>query len=156
MAAPRTQSTLYWLTRTSSQPAPTCCASWRGELEISHRSCDDLPTDRAVTCLRDLLAAVGVAVSANANYQSAWLFPGGHAGLPLATENFRYHLFARGLHPAEARKAAMALLAAEIPTRCCPTCSGSLRPPQPVGPLSRPAIGATTQRCAVPRTQHNE
>lgn len=59
MAIPRTQSTLYWLTRTSSRP-DLLRAMARGELPISHASFDLLPPDRAVTYLRDLLAANGV------------------------------------------------------------------------------------------------
>jgi integrase len=42
-----------------------------------------------------------------ASHQKKWLFPGRHAGRHLATEN---------IHPADARKAAMFQLAAEIPT----------------------------------------
>lgn len=49
-------------------------------------------------------------------HQNPWLFPGRHAGRHLATENFRRHLVAAGIHPAEARKAAMFQLAAEVPT----------------------------------------
>ena len=51
-----------------------------------------------------------------ANHHKRWLFPGRHAGRHLATENIRKRLVERGIHPAEARKAAMFQLAAEIPT----------------------------------------
>ena len=51
-----------------------------------------------------------------ANHHTRWLFPGRHAGRHLATENIRKRLVDRGIHPAEARKAAMFQLAAEIPT----------------------------------------
>jgi hypothetical protein len=51
-----------------------------------------------------------------ANHHKRWLFPGRHAGRHLATENIRKQLVERGIHPADARKAAMFQLAAEIPT----------------------------------------
>ena len=51
-----------------------------------------------------------------ANHHTRWLFPGRHAGRHLATENIRKRLVTCGIHPADARKAAMFQLAAEIPT----------------------------------------
>jgi hypothetical protein len=51
-----------------------------------------------------------------ANHHTRWLFPGRHAARHLATENIRKRLVERGIHPAQARKAAMFQLAAEIPT----------------------------------------
>jgi hypothetical protein len=51
-----------------------------------------------------------------ANHHKRWLFPGRHAGRHLATENIRKQLVDRGIHPADARKAAMFQLTAEIPT----------------------------------------
>lgn len=45
-----------------------------------------------------------------------WLFPGGLPGRHLATENVRAQLVERGIQPADARKAAMFSLPAEIPT----------------------------------------
>ena len=69
------------------------------------------PLDRLVV---DQLARHG-----NASYASNtthWLFPGGIPGKHLATENIRSQLVRRGIHPSEARKAAMFGLAAEIPT----------------------------------------
>lgn len=59
MAAPRPQSVLYWLTRSSSRP-DLLHAMARGEMEISHAAFDQLRPDRAVIYVRDLLAAVGV------------------------------------------------------------------------------------------------
>jgi hypothetical protein len=56
---PRPQTTLYWLTRASSRP-DILRRMARGELEISHTTFKQLPTDRSVNYLRDLLAAVGV------------------------------------------------------------------------------------------------
>lgn len=50
-----------------------------------------------------------------ANHRSSWLFPGRHAGRPLATENFRSQLVALDIAPNQARKAAMFQLAAEMP-----------------------------------------
>jgi hypothetical protein len=50
-----------------------------------------------------------------ANHHKRWLFPGRHAGRHLATENIRKRLVTSGIHPADARKAAMFQLAAEIP-----------------------------------------
>ncbi|MGI8762303.1 MAG: hypothetical protein ACR2LF_13605 [Jatrophihabitantaceae bacterium] len=50
-----------------------------------------------------------------ATHRSSWLFPGRHAGRPLATENFRSRLVALGIAPNQARKAAMVQLAAEMP-----------------------------------------
>lgn len=82
LAAPRPQSTLYWLTRSSSRP-DLLRAMARGELEISHASFDQLPADRAVTYLRDLLAAVGVLPPYHSGLAriTAWL-PGLLATLP--------------------------------------------------------------------------
>jgi hypothetical protein len=51
-----------------------------------------------------------------ANHQKRWLFPGRHASRHLATENIRKRLVSCGIHPFDARKAAMFQLAAEIPT----------------------------------------
>lgn len=59
MAAPRPQSVLYWLTRASSRP-DLLRAMARGEMEISHTAFAQLPPDRAVIYVRDLLAAVDV------------------------------------------------------------------------------------------------
>ncbi|WNV75269.1 hypothetical protein [Geodermatophilus sp. DSM 44513] len=59
MAAPRPQTTLYWLTRASSRPDILRDMA-RGELEISHAAFETLPSSRAVDYVRDLLAALGV------------------------------------------------------------------------------------------------
>jgi hypothetical protein len=56
---PRPQTTLYWLTRSSSRP-DILRAMARGERDISHAAFERLPADRAVNYLRDLLAALGV------------------------------------------------------------------------------------------------
>ena len=50
-----------------------------------------------------------------ATHRTNWLFPGRHAGRPLATENFRSQLVTLGIAPNQARKAAMFQLAAEMP-----------------------------------------
>lgn len=50
-----------------------------------------------------------------AQLRDRWLFPGRHAGRHLATESIRAQLVAHGIHPADARKAAMFQLAAEMP-----------------------------------------
>jgi hypothetical protein len=50
-----------------------------------------------------------------ATHRTSWLFPGRHAGRPLATENFRSQLVTLGIQPNQARKAAMFQLAAEMP-----------------------------------------
>jgi hypothetical protein len=59
MAGPRPQSTLYWLTRHGSRP-DILRSMARGELEISHAAFVDLPSNRAVNYVRDLLVALGV------------------------------------------------------------------------------------------------
>jgi hypothetical protein len=59
LAGPRPQTTLYWLTRTSSRP-DILRRMARGELAISHASFDQLPHDRAVDYIHNLLAALGV------------------------------------------------------------------------------------------------
>ncbi len=69
------------------------------------------PLDRLVL---DQLACRGKAsYASSATY---WLFPGGIPGNHLATGNIRSQLVERGIQPAQARKAAMFGLAAEIPT----------------------------------------
>jgi len=59
LAGPRPQTTLYWLTRASSRP-DILRRMASGDLAISHASFDQLPHNRAVDYLRDLLAALGV------------------------------------------------------------------------------------------------
>ena len=59
IAAPRPQSVHYWLTRASSRP-DLLRAMARGDMDISHAAFEQLPPDRAVIYVRDLLAAVGV------------------------------------------------------------------------------------------------
>jgi hypothetical protein len=56
---PRSQTTLYWLTRQSSRP-DILQSMARGELDISHAAFETLPATRAVGYLRDLLAALDV------------------------------------------------------------------------------------------------
>ncbi len=56
---PRPQTTLYWLTRRSARP-DILHAMARGEMDISHTAFDDLPCNRNVNYIRDLLAATGV------------------------------------------------------------------------------------------------
>ena len=60
--------------------------------------------------------AIRPSAKSYASSATYWLFPGGIPGNHLATENIRSQLVARGIQPAEARKAAMFGLAAEIPT----------------------------------------
>jgi len=50
-----------------------------------------------------------------ASRDSGWLFPGGIPGRPLATENMRAQLVARGIRPHSARHAALFALSAEVP-----------------------------------------
>lgn len=67
----------------------------------------------------DALVRQHLATRGQASYASRpdqWLFPGGHPGRHLATENIRSQLVARGIQPGTARNAAMYQLAAEIPT----------------------------------------
>jgi hypothetical protein len=67
----------------------------------------------------DPLLVRHLAARGQASYASRpdrWLFPGGHPGKHLATENIRSQLVQRGIQPGTARNAAMYLLAAEIPT----------------------------------------
>jgi hypothetical protein len=45
-----------------------------------------------------------------------WLFPGAVPGKPISTGAIRRELVERGIHPAQARKAAMFQLAGQIPT----------------------------------------
>ena len=59
LAAPRPQSTLYWLTRASSRPDILRDMAL-GELDISHATFEAMPDHRAVHYIRDLLAGVGV------------------------------------------------------------------------------------------------
>jgi len=59
MAARRPQTVLYWFNRRS--PGPEILkAMARGEMEISHRAFDQLPSTRAVSYVRDLLVTTGV------------------------------------------------------------------------------------------------
>lgn len=67
----------------------------------------------------DQLVVRHLATRGQASYASRpdrWLFPGGHPGKHLATENIRSQLVQRGIQPGSARNAAMYQLAAEIPT----------------------------------------
>lgn len=67
----------------------------------------------------DRLVRRHLAFRGQASYASRpdrWLFPGGHPGKHLATENIRSQLVERGIQPGSARNAAMYQLAAEIPT----------------------------------------
>jgi hypothetical protein len=50
-----------------------------------------------------------------ASRDNGWLFPGGIPGRPLATENMRGQLVARGIRPHSARHAAMFALSAQVP-----------------------------------------
>lgn len=74
IAAPRPQSVHYWLTRRSSRP-DILTSMARGRLPISHAAFDQLPTDRAVTYVRDLLAGSGVIEPYSAGLEAvpAWL-----------------------------------------------------------------------------------
>ena len=84
-----------------------------------------------------------------ATHRSSWLFPGRHAGRPLATENFRSQLVALDIAPNQARKAAMFQLAAEMPAPVLADLLGLLLPRRRrVGRNWRPATGASTPRCA--------
>jgi hypothetical protein len=73
----------------------------------------ELPTPLDRLVLHQLACRGKASYASSATY---WLFPGGIPGNHLATENIRSQLVARGIQPAEARKAAMFGLAAEIPT----------------------------------------
>lgn len=59
LASTRPQTTLYWLTRRSARPDILRLMA-RGEMAISHTAFDELPCDRNVNYVRDLLAATGV------------------------------------------------------------------------------------------------
>lgn len=73
MAARRPQTVLYWLTR-STGPA-VLAAMAKGEIEISHAAFDELPADKAVKYVNELLAAVGVLSPFNARLEqiTPWL-----------------------------------------------------------------------------------
>lgn len=58
LAGPRPQTTLGWLARSRATPILRQMA--RGERPITHATFDDLPADKAMNYLRDLLVAVGV------------------------------------------------------------------------------------------------
>ena len=60
IAGDRPQTTIYWLRRPPGRGPELLGRMARGEVAISHDTFDALPTDRAHTYLRDLLAAVGV------------------------------------------------------------------------------------------------
>ncbi|WP_201298213.1 hypothetical protein [Nocardia sp. CY41] len=59
LAGPRPQTTLYWLTRRSARPDILVMMA-RGEIAISHTAFYDLPCNRNVNYVRDLLTATGV------------------------------------------------------------------------------------------------
>ena len=82
MAAPRALSVHYWLIRASSRP-DLLRAMATGQMAISHEAFADLPHDRAVIYVRDLLAAVGVLPPYQASLDriTPWLH-GILAGLP--------------------------------------------------------------------------
>lgn len=69
------------------------------------------PLDQLV---KDQLARRGQA--SYASRPDRWLFPGGHPGAHLATENIRAELVRNGIQPKSARNAAMFHLAATMPT----------------------------------------
>lgn len=50
-----------------------------------------------------------------ASKDNGWLFPGGIPGRPLATENIRGQLVARGIQPHSARHAALFALSGQVP-----------------------------------------
>lgn len=60
MAAERPQSTIYWLRRTPGDGPRLLGAMARGEVEISHRTFEQLPRTKGLDYLRDLLAALGI------------------------------------------------------------------------------------------------
>lgn len=69
------------------------------------------PLDQLV---KDQLSRRGQA--SYASRPDRWLFPGGHPGAHLATENIRAELVRNGIQPKDARNAAMFHLAATMPT----------------------------------------
>lgn len=88
MAARRPQSVHYWLTRASSRP-DILTRMAAGELPISHHAFASQPPSRAVTYVRDLLAATGVIEPYHSGLESVpgWLtellatLPAQHADL---------------------------------------------------------------------------
>lgn len=60
MASDRPQTALYWLRRRPGHGPRILGLMARGELEISHATFEQLPSDKSHNYLRDLLAAVGV------------------------------------------------------------------------------------------------
>lgn len=73
LAGRRPQTTLYWFTRSSGPDILRAMAC--GELEISHQSLADMAPGRTVTYLRDLLVAVGVLPTYDAELErlTPWL-----------------------------------------------------------------------------------
>jgi hypothetical protein len=62
-----------------------------------------------------VLAQHEKATTTPANDLETWLFPGRQHGRRVTRENVRHGLVSRGIHPGDARKAAMLQLAAEMP-----------------------------------------
>lgn len=60
IASDRPQTALYWLRRPPGHGPRILAQMARGELEISHATFEQLPSDKSHNYLRDLLAAVGV------------------------------------------------------------------------------------------------
>ena len=95
----------------------------------------------------DRLVLAQVAAPGQASYppgDQRWLFPGAVPGRHLSTGVIRSKLVARGIHPAQSRKAAMFQLAANIPPRSSPNSSGWEPTP--------PSDGRPSQRVTAPNT----
>lgn len=103
-----------------AQPLTNICAMTTSQV---HTSPDQIEVafDRTPIQMPDPLAElirVHLGRRGQASYASrdnGWLFPGGIPGRPLATENIRSQLVARGIPPHSARHAALFSLSAQVP-----------------------------------------
>lgn len=105
-----------------AQPLARTCRMQAEQITVHHDGTVTLTFDTFPIELPkplDQLLRRHLATRGQASYASRpdrWLFPGGHPGKHLATENIRSQLVQRGIQPGTARNAAMYQLAAEIPT----------------------------------------
>ena len=105
------------------QPLSRVCRMRAGQIDAT------LPGDRVTVTFDtvpielpaplDALVGRHLEQPGHASYASRpdlWLFPGGIPGRPLTTENIRGQLVACGIHPGNARKAALFQLATQMPS----------------------------------------
>ena len=95
----------------------------------------------------DQLVLRHLATRGQASYASRpdrWLFPGGHPGKHLATENIRSQLVQPTSNPAPRATPRCTSSPVRSPPRSWPRCSASAPTPPSAGPPSPPATGAST------------